>query len=93
MRNVLAIAAIADLLENEHESNFPLVIFEHLKFDIEEDKLKKVLAWIIYHPDGGKIPEEVPEMGIEGKVFEQGIRERSEAYARKLLGRVTGAIK
>ena len=92
VRNVLAVAAIADVLQNEHESDFPVVIFEHLKFDIEEDKLKKILAWIVYHPEGGKVIEEVPELGIEGKVFEEGVRERSEAYARKLLGRLVGKL-
>ena len=93
VRNVLAVAAIADILQDQHEGDIPVVIFEHLRFAIPEDSLKKIFAYIILHPELGKVPLKVPELGIEGEVFEEGIRERSEAYARKMLGRLTGAIK
>jgi ABC-type multidrug transport system permease subunit len=93
VRNVLAVIAIADVLQDAHEGDFPVVVFEHLRFDLPEDNLKKILTYIILHPEGGKVPEEIPELGIEGKVFEEGVRERSQAYAVKLLGRVLGKIK
>jgi ABC-type multidrug transport system permease subunit len=93
VRNLLGVIAIADVLQDAHEGDFPVVVFEHLRFDIPEDNLKKILAYIIQHPEGGKVPEEVPELGVEGKVFEEGVRERSQAYAVKLLGRIVGKIK
>ena len=93
VRNVLAVAAIADILQDQHEGDIPVVIFEHLRFAVPEDNLKKIFAYIILHPELGKVPLKVPELGIEGEVFEDGIRERSEAYARKMMGRLTGAIK
>ena len=93
VRNILAVAAIADILQDQHEAEIPYVVFEHLKFDIPEDNLKKILAYIIFHPEAGKVPAKVPELGIEGEVFEEGIRERSEAYARKLLARMLGVVK
>ena len=93
VRNLLAVAAIADILQDQHEAEIPYVIFEHLRFDIPEDNLKKILAYIVFHPDLGKVPGKVPELGIDGEVFEEGIRERSEAYARKLLARLTGKVK
>ena len=93
VRNILAVAAIADILQDQHEAEIPYVIFEHLKFDIPEDSLKKILAYIVFHPEAGKVPGKVPELGIDGEVFEEGIRERVEAYARKLLARMLGLVK
>ena len=93
VRNILAVSAIADILQDQHEAEIPYVVFEHLKFDIPEDNLKKILTHIILNPQAGKVPVKVPELGIEGEVFEEGIRERSEAYARKLLARLLGKVK
>ena len=92
VRNVLAVAAIADVLQDQHEGEIAYVVFEHLRFDVDEDKLKKIRMYVSMHPDQGKVPTQVPELGIEGEVFEEGVRERVEAYARKLLARLVGKV-
>jgi hypothetical protein len=92
VRNVLAAAAITDILQDQHEGQIAYIVFEHLRFDVEEEKLKKILTYISQHPEGGKVPTQIPELGIDGEVFEDGIRERVEMYARKLLARLVGKV-
>jgi ABC-type multidrug transport system permease subunit len=92
VRNLLAVAAITDILQDQHEGQIAYIVFEHLRFDVEEEKLKKILAYISLHPEGGKVPTQIPELGIDGEVFEDGIRERVEMYARKLLARLVGKV-
>jgi ABC-2 type transport system permease protein len=92
VRNLLAVAAITDILQDQHEGQIAYIVFEHLRFDVEEEKLKKILTYISQHPEGGKVPTQIPELGIDGEVFEEGIRERVEMYARKLLARLVGKV-
>jgi ABC-2 type transport system permease protein len=88
-RNFLAVAAIVDLLQDQLEPDVPYVVFDRLRYEVEpDDKLKKVLTYIIMHPDQGTVPTKIPELGFEGDVFEDGVRERVSDYARKLLARV-----
>ena len=93
VRNLISVMAIADVLQDQHEMDFPVVVYEHLRYAIPEDNLKKILAYISNNPERGKVFTKVPELGIEGEVFEEGVRERSEAYARKILARLVGLVK
>jgi len=93
VRNLLSVAAMAEILQDQHESEIPLVIFEHLRFDLPEDKLKKILTYIAMHPESGTVITKIPEFGIEGEVgSEEEIRARVEAYGRKLLARILGKV-
>ena len=55
---------------------------------ISEDRLRKMLTFITLHPELGKVRTAVPELGINGEVEEDELRERVGAYARKLLKRI-----
>jgi hypothetical protein len=88
-RNFLAVCAIVDLLQDQLEPDVPYVVFDRLRYEVQpDDKLKKVLTYIIMHPDQGTVPTKIPELGFDGEVFEEGVRERVTDYARKLLARV-----
>jgi hypothetical protein len=93
VRNLLAVAAITDVLQDQHEAEIAYIVFDHVRFDVPEDKLRQILTYVSLHPEEGKVPEQVPELGFEGKVFEEGVRERVEGYARKLLARVIGRVQ
>jgi hypothetical protein len=92
VRNLLAVCAIADVLQDQYEAQIPYVVFDKIRFDVPEDKLKKVLTYIVYHPTDDVVPTKVPELGLENEVFEEGVRERSIGYAKKLLGRILGKL-
>jgi ABC-2 type transport system permease protein len=88
-RSYLAVAAIVDLLQDQLEPDVPYVIFDRLRYEVEpDDKLKRVLTYIIMHPDQGTVPTKIPDLGFDGEVFEEGVRDRVTDYARKLLARV-----
>ena len=88
VRNLLSIAAVADLLQDELEGAFPYVIFERLKTDIPAPDLKKLLTWIILHPDENTVLTKVEELGIMGEVDDVRTRERVTGYAKKCLFRL-----
>lgn len=91
LRNYLSVAAVADLLQDELEGAFPYVIFDKLKFDIPTADLEKGLTYIILTPDDGKVVTSVSELGIEGDTDEAAVRQRTTAYAKKLLYRLLAA--
>jgi len=93
VRNLLSVAAVADLLEEEHEAAYPVVIFEKLRNEIAEPDLKKVLTYIIMNPDSGAVLKNDEDLGISGDVDEARERERVTAYAKKLLFRLINKPK
>ncbi len=93
-RNLLAIAAVPDLLQMEQVERFvPRLVFARLQAVIPPRDLPKILYWIAMHPDdgdGGAI-HRLGELGlpdIGGP--ERPVRGRIMLYAFKLLGRLTG---
>ena len=93
VRNLLSVAAIADLVQDEQEAAFPYVIFEQLKADVPQQELEKVLTWMILNPGDGTVFTKVPELGIDGEATEESVRERVTAYGKKLLARLLGKVK
>lgn len=93
VRNLLSVAAVGDLVQDEQESAYPYVIFEQIKADVPEKELMKVLTWIINNPAEGSVYTKVNELGIDGEANEDSVRERVTAYAKKLLIRVLGKLK
>jgi ABC-type multidrug transport system permease subunit len=90
VRNLLSVCAVPDVLEDPNESNVPLVVFEQIKASMPKEQLIKVLTWIALKPDEGTYLTALPELGFPGPLQQDIVRERAEAYGRKLLARVLG---
>jgi hypothetical protein len=94
-RNVLYIAGVPDVQQNELERFVAALVFEQLEEDIPKEDLMNVLYWIALHPMDGddRAIDQLPELGFENRsVDPEQVRERVALYAVKLLGRLIGAI-
>jgi len=92
-RNLLSVAAIADITADLKEAEIARAIFDQLKIRATPDQLQRILAWIILHPDDGDVIRKAPELGLRRHPPEALIRERSVLYAKKFLGRLIGKIR
>jgi len=90
VRNILCVAAIPDVAQDIVESYVPLVVFDHLKADIQRDELTKTLAYVILNPTGGKVITSIKDLGFDADIPEDAVRERSYLYAKKMLMRLLG---
>ena len=95
-RNLLAIAAVPDILQMEQMERFiPRLVFARLQAMIPPRDLPKVLYWIAMHPDEGD-DSAIRQLGALGLPEVSGptkpVRGRIMLYAFKLLGRLTGHI-
>ena len=95
-RNLLAIAAVPDILQMEQEERFvPRLVFARLQAVIPPRDLPKILCWIGMHPDEGS-DAAIHRLGDFGLPDITGpakpVRGRIMLYAFKLLGRLTGHI-
>lgn len=91
VRNLLGVAAVADIAEHPGERHIPGVVLAHLRAVFPKDQLIRMLAWIALHPDDGTVLREVSELGVEREADDpQVVRERSRYYAVKCLARLTG---
>ena len=93
-RNLLAIAAVPDILQMEQVERFvPRLVFARLQAVIPPRDLPKILAWIALHPDDGS-DAALHQLGDFGLPDISGparpVRGRIMLYAFKLLGRLTG---
>jgi len=95
-RNLLAIAAVPDILQMEQVERFvPRLVFARLQAVIPPRDLPKILYWIAMHPDEGddNAIHQLAEFGlpdISGPA--KPVRGRIMLYAFKLLGRLSGHI-
>jgi ABC-2 type transport system permease protein len=92
VQNLLAVAAIPDILQDPNEAYIPLVVFGKIKAGMPTDQLIKVLTWIALHPDRGTCPAALPDLGFAGPLQEDAVRQRVVAYGRKLLARLLGKV-
>lgn len=92
VRNLLSVAAIADVTEDPLEATVARAVFSRLNDDIPSEDLTRILTWIIAHPDGGTVVTNAPELGLQGPVDADVIRDRSVIYAKKYLGRLLGKL-
>jgi hypothetical protein len=95
-RNLLAIAAVPDILQMEQVERFvPRLVFARLQAVIPPRDLPKILYWIALHPDDGS-DAAVHQLGAFGLRDISGptkpVRGRIMLYAFKLLGRLAGPI-
>lgn len=92
IRNLLCVAAVADLNEDPLEGSIARAVFTHLFGHFKEQDLTQSLAWIILHPDEGWVLTNMPELGIPGDMDQKIVRDRSILYAKKVLGRIRGRL-
>ena len=93
-RNLLAIAAVPDILQMEQVERFvPRLVFARLQAVIPPRDLPKILYWIAMHPDEGD-DSAIRQLAVFGLPDITGpskpVRGRIMLYAFKLLGRLTG---
>jgi ABC-type polysaccharide/polyol phosphate export permease len=100
-RNLLAIAAVPDILQMEQVERFvPRLMFARLQAVIPPRELPKILYWIAMHPDDGDdtAVHQLSDFGlpdISGHLNPERakpVRGRIMLYAFKLLGRLTGHL-
>jgi ABC-type transport system involved in cytochrome c biogenesis permease component len=95
-RNLLAVAAVPDILQMEQVERFvPRLVFARLQAVIPPRDLPKILYWIAMHPDDGQASatRELKPLGLpQLSGPDQKARGRVMLYAFKLLGRLTGHI-
>lgn len=92
VRNLLSIAAVADVMQDINESQIPLIVYDRLKMTVPKDNLIKILAYITLKPDEGTYPTGMPELKLDVVLPEDQVRERAVAYGEKLLGRLVGKL-
>jgi ABC-type multidrug transport system permease subunit len=92
-RNLLCVAGIADVGEDVHEGEIARVVFDDLRADLGDERLSRVLAWIILYPREGSAITSAPELGLGRRFREDIIRERTVLYGKKFLGRLRGKIR
>jgi hypothetical protein len=95
-RNLLAVAAVPDILEMEQVERFvPRLVFARLQASIPPRDLPKILYWIAMHPQEGD-DTAIHQLGALGLPDVSGptgpARSRIMIYAFKLLGRLTGHL-
>jgi ABC-2 type transport system permease protein len=95
-RNLLAIAAVPDILQMEQVERFvPRLVFARLQAVIPPRDLPKILYWIAMHPDAGS-DAAIHQLNVFGLPRISGptkpLRGRIMLYAFKLLGRLSGPI-
>ena len=95
-RNLLAIAAVPDILQMEQVERFvPRLVFARLQAVIPPRELPKILYWIAMHPDAGS-DAAIHQLGGFGLPDISGpskpVRGRIMLYALKLLGRLAGPL-
>ena len=94
-RNLLYVAAVADLLQIDVERYAPRVIFERLQRDTDRLTLERILYWIALHPFDGDdaAVADVPMLGLaEPAATAEDVRGRAAVYGVKLLGRLLGRL-
>jgi ABC-2 type transporter len=93
VRNLLAVAGIADVSQDIREGDVARLVFDDLRADYGDERLGRVLAWIILYPQVGTVPNSAPELGLGRQFREDIVRQRIDLYARKFLGRLRGKIR
>jgi hypothetical protein len=93
VRNLLSLAALADVNADVREADIGRLVYDHLRTTYSHAELRRILGWIILAPDAGTVVTAMPEFGFKKEVRAEVVRQRSVWYAKKYLGRLTGAIQ
>jgi ABC-2 type transport system permease protein len=92
VRNLLCIAGIADVSEDAREGEIARLVFDQLRSEFGDERLARILAWVILYPQDGSAITSAPELGLDRHFREEIVRERTVLYAKKFLGRLRGKI-
>ena len=87
-RNLLSVAAAADIGADLREAEIGRVVFDKLQARYGHNQLCHILAWIILRPNDGQVITLVPELRLRRNLSEPMVRERCALYAKKYLGRL-----
>ena len=91
IRNLVAVAAVADLCADPLEAEIGRVVFRRIA-TFDPAAARQALAWIVLNPEDGKVVTKAPELGLFRHPPERLVRQRSVLYAEKYLGRLLGKI-
>jgi hypothetical protein len=92
VRNLIGACALMDIGQGQFEAELPLFVYQRLRREVPDDKLKAVLVAMAFHPDQGSVIPTAPELNLDIGVGEDQIRERLQIFAVKMLGRVIGKL-
>jgi ABC-2 type transport system permease protein len=92
VRNLVSLAAVADLCTDPREAEIGRLVFRQIGSRFEPAVARRALAWIILNPEDGQVVTKVPELGLFRHPPERLVRQRSVIYAEKYLGRLAGKI-
>ena len=93
IRNLLSLAAIADIQADLREADIGRLVYDNLRASHSHAELRKILAWIILAPGVGDVITVSPEFGFKRELKPEAVRQRSVWYAKKYLGRLVGALQ
>jgi len=88
VRNLLCVAAIADVGQDRSEAIIARVVLEKLFRDFPAAELEQALAWVILDPEAGTVITKAPELGLSTEIDPGIARERCSWYAKKFLWRL-----
>lgn len=92
VRNLVNACVLQDICQGQFEGELALHVYTRLKDQVPKERLVRILARIVLHPDQGDLIRTAPELDADVGVGEDQIRERMPIYAKKMLGRVLGKI-
>jgi len=92
IRNLVSVAAVADLCVDPRESQIARLVFSQVKRGFEPWVARQALAWIVLNPEDGQPVTRAPELSLFRHPPERLVRQRSVIYAEKYLGRLLGKI-
>ena len=91
VRYFMCVAAVPDAVQMPLERYLPPVVLKHLESVYPKEKLVKILAWIVLHPEEGDVIDSLSDLGVNNLAPDQGlVRERITFYATKFIMRLTG---
>ena len=92
IRNLVCIAAVADLSADPREADIARQVFRQIHGRFEPAVARQALAWIVLSPEDGLALTKAPELGLFRHPPERLVRQRSVIFAEKYLGRLLGKI-
>lgn len=93
IRQLVALAALADLAQDPQEGEIARLVYDRLRAAHPADELRRSLAWIILCPDDGTVVTSASAFGLRREIDENAVRNRAPLYAQKFLGRELGRIR
>lgn len=92
VRNLICACALMDIGQGQFEAELPLYVYQRLRREVPDEKLKAILAYMAFHPNEGSVIGTAPELNLDIGVGEDQIRERLQVFAVKMLGRMLGKL-